>query len=70
MTATEIIREIDGLPLAERLEVARYAKRVDTTGQLSGTQLGVLAQQMVDAADPAEAERLKAKITKGFYGEE
>jgi tetratricopeptide (TPR) repeat protein len=38
--------------------------------QLSGEELGVLAQQMVDATDPVEVERLKAEITKGFYGEE
>lgn len=70
MTASQIIHEIDSLPLAERLEVVRYAKRVDTTGQLSGTELGALAQQMVDTADPAEAARLKAEIMKGFYGDE
>jgi hypothetical protein len=70
MTATEIIREIDGLPPAERLEVVRYARQLDTAGQLSGAELGVLAQRMVDAKDPAEAARLKAEILKGFYGDE
>jgi len=70
MTAIEIIREIDCLPPAELAEVVRYAKCLDTSRQLSGIELGVLAQQMVDATDPAEVERLKAEITKGFYGDE
>ena len=70
MTASQIIHEIDSLPPAERSEVVRYAKRLDTSRQLSGEELGVLAQQMVDATDPAEVERLKAEITKGFYGDE
>jgi hypothetical protein len=69
MTATEIIREIDCLPPTERLVVVRYARQFDTASQLSGTELGALAQRMVDAPNPAEAARLKAEITKGFYGE-
>ena len=70
MTASEIIHEIDCLPPAERSEVVRYAKLLDTDRQLSGNELGMLAQQMVDAVDPTEVERLKAEITKGFYGDE
>ena len=70
MTATEIIREIDGLPLAERLQVVRYAKQLETSEQLTGAELGALAQRMVDAKSPAEAARLKAEIVKGFYGDE
>ena len=70
MTASEIIREIDCLPPAELAEVVRYTRRLDTSRQLSGKELGVLAQQMVDATDPAEVERLQAEILKGFYGDE
>lgn len=70
MTAIDIIREIECLPPTERSEVVRYAKRLDTGRQLSGEELGVLAQQMVDATDPAEVERLQAEIMKGFYGDE
>jgi hypothetical protein len=70
MTAIQIIREIDRLPPKEQSEVVRYAKGLDTSRQLSGEELGVLAQQMVDATDAAEVERLKAEITKGFYGDE
>ena len=70
MTAAQIIQEIDSLPPAERAEVVRYAKGLEPGRQLSGQELGVLAQQMVDATDPAEAERLKTEIIKGFYGDE
>lgn len=69
MTATQIIREIDCLPPAERLEVVCYAKQLDTSSQRSGAELGVLAQRMVDSENPAEVARLKAQITKGFYGD-
>ena len=69
MTATEIIREIDSLPPAELAAVVRHAKELDKHRQLSGEELGVLAQQMVDATDPAEVARLKDEITRGFYGD-
>ncbi len=70
MTAAEIIREIDSLPPAELAEVVRHARKLEEVRKLSPEELGVLAQQMVDATDPAEVERLKAEITKGFYGGE
>lgn len=70
MTAAQIIRELDCLPPEELSEVVRYARRLDTSLQLSGKELGVLAQQMVDSTDPVEAGRLKAEIIKGFYGDE
>jgi hypothetical protein len=38
-------------------------------GQLSAAELGELTRQMVEAQDPKEAERLKAEITRGFYGD-
>lgn len=69
MTATEIIREIDSLPPAELALVVRHTKELDKHRPLSGEELGVLAQQMVDATDPAEVERLKAEIIRGFYGD-
>jgi hypothetical protein len=30
--------------------------------------LGELAKEMVEAKDPAEADRLQAQIVRGFYG--
>lgn len=70
MTATQIIHEIESLPPAELAVVVRYTKELEKRLPLSGKELGVLAQQMVDATDPAEVERLKAEITRGFYGDE
>lgn len=70
MTATQIIHEIDTLPPAELAKVVRHTKELDKRRQLSGEELGELAQQMAAATDPAEVERLKEAIVKGFYGEE
>ena len=68
MTATEIIREIDALPPADLAEVVHHTRRLDEVRQLSPEELGELAQRMVDAEDPAEADRLRAALVKGFYG--
>ena len=69
MTATEIIREIDCLPPAELAEIVRHTQQLDKRRPLSGAELGVLAQQMVDATDPVEADWLQEALVKGFYGE-
>ena len=47
------------------LEFARQAAEVQP---LSPEELGKLAKQMVEAQDPAEADRLQEKIVRGFYG--
>jgi hypothetical protein len=70
MTAAQIIHEIESLPPAELAKVVRHTKELDKRRPLTGEELGELAQRMVDATDPAEVERLKAEITRGFYGEE
>jgi hypothetical protein len=70
MTATEIIHEIDSLPPTELAAVVRHAKELDKHRPLSGAELTELAQRMVDATDPAEADRLQEALVKGFYGEE
>ena len=70
MTASEIIHEIDCLPPAELAEVVRHTKLLDTRRPLSGAELTELAQRMVDATDPAEADRLQTALVKGFYGAE
>ena len=69
MTAAEIIHEIDCLPPAELAEVVRHTKELDKRRPLSGAELTALAQRMVDAGDPAEADRLQEALVKGFYGE-
>lgn len=70
MTATQLIHEMDCLPPAELAKVVRHARELDKCRPLSGAELTELAQRMVDARDPAEADRLQEELTKGFYGEE
>jgi len=68
MTAVEIIEEIKRLPEAEQHRVIQFARNADENRQLDPDELGKLAKQMVEAKDPAEADRLKAEIVRGFYG--
>ena len=70
MTVAEIIREIDCLPPAELAEIVRHTKELDRHRPLSGAELTELAKRMVNASDPAEADRLQEALVKGFYGEE
>jgi hypothetical protein len=69
MTAAEIIHEIDCLPPAELAEVVRHTRELEKRHPLSGAELTELAQRMVNAGDPAEADRLQEALVKGFYGE-
>ncbi len=69
MTAAEIIHEIDCLPPAELAEVVRHTRELDKHRPLSRAELTGLAQRMVDAGDPAEADRHQEALVKGFYGE-
>jgi hypothetical protein len=38
-------------------------------GQLSGKELAGLAERMIAAKEPAEADRLEKEIIRGFYGD-
>ena len=69
MTATGVIEEIKLLPRAEQSRVIQFAFELARKRQLPGKELSELAQRMADSDDPAETERLKAEITRGFYGE-
>jgi len=68
MTAVEIIEEIKRLPRDEQTRVIEFARLVGENHQLSPEELGRLAEQMVEAKDPAEANRLQEEIVRGFYG--
>jgi hypothetical protein len=69
MTATAVIEEIEQLPPDEQSRVIQYAIELARRRQLSGKELAVLAQRMVDSNDPAEVEKLKSALTRGFYGD-
>lgn len=69
MTAGEIIKEIEQLPSQEKAEVLSVLLRSQTSrSRLSPDELVALADQMVAAQDPIEADRLEAEILAGFYG--
>jgi len=68
MTAVEIIEEIKRLPKADKNRVIEFARNADESRQLNPDELGKLAKQMVEAEDPAKADRLKEEIIRGFYG--
>jgi hypothetical protein len=69
MTAAKVIEEILHLPREEQSRVLDFAVDLKRQRQLSGKELSALAKQMVDSDDPAEVERLKLEITRGFYGD-
>jgi len=57
------------LPREEQSRVLEFAFELARKRQLPGQELAQLAQRMVDSGDPAEVERLKSEITRGFYGD-
>ena len=68
MTAVEIIQEIKRLPPDEQHRVIEFARHAGENRPFKPEELGSLAKQMVEAKDPAEADRLQEEITRGFYG--
>lgn len=68
MTAVEIIEEIKRLPRDEQSRVLEFARHAGESRPLSPEELGQLAKRMVEAKDPAEADRLQEEIVRGFYG--
>lgn len=68
MTAVQIIEEIKRLPREEQVKVAEFVRHTAENRPLSPEELGKLAKRMVEAKDPAEADRLQREIERGFYG--
>ena len=69
MTAAKVIEEIMHTPREEQSRVLEFALELARKRQLSGKELTELAKRMVESNDPAEVERLKSEMTRGFYGE-
>ena len=69
MTAAKVIEEIKHLPPGEQAEVIQFAVGLARNRQLSGQELGELAERLAESKDPAEILRLKSAMTRGFYGE-
>ena len=70
MNAAAIIDEIKHLPPAEQEQVVEFVQTLETRRPWSGDKLTEYEKKMVDATDPAEAQRLKGQIVAGFYGDE
>ena len=68
MTATQIIEEIKRLSQGERSKVIEFARRTAEARALSPEELGELTRRMIEAQDPAEADRLQEEVVRGFYG--
>ena len=68
MTASQIIDEIKSLTPEEQAGVVRFIYQLDAERKLSGPELSTLATRLVEAADPAEASRIRETIVRGFYG--
>jgi hypothetical protein len=64
MTAADVIEDIKLLPREEQSRVVEFAMALPRTRQLSGEELGVIAQKMLDTDDPAEKKRLEEELTK------
>ena len=69
MTAAKVIEEIKHLPPGEQVEVIQFAAELARSRQLTGQELGELAERLAESSDPAEIIRLKSAMTRGFYGE-
>lgn len=50
------------------LETAELAVLEGKGNRLGAEELGLLAKQLADASDAAEAARIRERITRGFYG--
>jgi len=70
MSAAAVIEEIEQLPPEEQARVIQFVNELARKRRLSGKELGELAKRMVEAKDPAEADRLQEEIVRGFYGGE
>ena len=68
MKAAEVIDEIKHLRPSEQAEMIQFAIELAQQRQLSGKELGEMAERLAESKDPAEIARLKSAMTRGFYG--
>lgn len=68
MTAAAVIEKIQQMPPDEQSRVIQFVNELARKRRLTGEELGKLTKRMVNAKDPAEADRLQEEIVRGFYG--
>ena len=66
MTASRVIEAIKQLPRDEQSRVTRFALELARERQLSGDKLSELARRIAEGNDPAEAQKLREEIHRGF----
>ena len=69
MTATAVIDEIKQLTPGEQSRVIQFAFELARKRQRPGKELSELARRMADSDNPAEVQKLREEIHRGFYGE-
>jgi hypothetical protein len=55
-------------PAQRALKAAEWAALGGTHNRLEPEELGLLAKRLAAASSPAEAARIKDRLTRGFYG--
>jgi hypothetical protein len=68
MSAAEIITEIQRLPESEQEKVVRFATALAEERELSGDELDVLVERLLETTDPTAKAVLRESIVRGFYG--
>ncbi len=68
MTASQIIHEIELLPLAEQAKVVRFTRSLETKQGLAPGELTALAERLAKTSEPGEAAMLREEIVASFYG--
>lgn len=61
MSPTQIIEAIKGLPPEQRADVIRFTQQYEPIRELSPEELGELADRLLAARTPEEAEAIKKK---------
>lgn len=63
-------REVARRPSGDELtlETAELSALEGKANRLSAEELGLLAERLASAVDPAEAALLRERLTRGFYG--
>lgn len=68
MSAADIIREIEALPLEEQLKVIAFSKELDLNREYTSVEFLAAARRYQDTADPAGVPALEDELVRAFYG--
>lgn len=65
----EALRDYIGKPRTERAtgEATVHGAQGNSHSRMSPDELGVTAEQLANASDPVEADRVRRRLSRGFY---